>query len=266
MRPWTRTFSAAARSMHAPVAAGDDLRLVALQPQRRLHARTIDGACEARDVGRDRGLVDPARGDDLTAEDAHAEALEAPERPEPLTLTLRGLDRGAPVDVDDDRIRPHAPALALGGEHRGVVRELAGLALEERPRLAARQAGDVDACDLRAGGQALGRAREREPENGAAEQEQPNHEQAPLPEEPNPGTPAPTGTRKLCCPHRQVDQCIDGEGRFNPAGRRFPARSRGVGSGTSPRRSGTASRRASASRPGTPSCTRSRRRSAPRRS
>ena len=47
---------------------------------------------------------------------------------------------------------------------------------------------------------------------------------------------------------------------------RSPARSRAAGSATCPRRSGTASRRASASRPGTPSCSRSRRRSAPRRS
>ena len=47
---------------------------------------------------------------------------------------------------------------------------------------------------------------------------------------------------------------------------RSPSRSRGAGSATCPRRSGTASRRASASRPGTPSCSRSRRRPARRRS
>src|SRR5262249_41918180 len=158
--------------------------------------------------GVDCGLVDTAGRDDLTAEDAHAETLEPAERPEALTLALGGLDRGAPVDVDDDSARLHAPVPSGRREDDWNARQLPGALLEQRPGLTWRQPGDVDTGDLRTGRQALGRAGECEAEGDRHDHDDDRDEQAPLPEEPDASTATPAVAGRVCYPNRQVDQCI----------------------------------------------------------
>ena len=108
-----------------PVPAGNDLRDRAAQHERRLDAPLVDRAREPAHVGVDDRLVDATSRGDLAPEDANAEALEAAKRPEALALALSRLDRGAPVDVEHDLARLHAPAPPGGGEDDRHVRERA---------------------------------------------------------------------------------------------------------------------------------------------
>ena len=113
----------------------------------------------------------------------------------------------AHLDLEGD-VAAGSPTLgglgkSLGGEDDRDGPELFCLPLEHRPRIPGRQARYVDPGYPGAGGQPLGRAREREAQNGSAEREQRAEEEAPLPEQPNAGATTTPLARKLCNPGRQ---------------------------------------------------------------
>ena len=121
---------------------------------------------QASDLVAEPGVVDLRRRRDVGAEDAHLQALEAAHGAEALALAPGGVDGRRPVDLDAEPPRRELEAPAVDDERDGDARERGRAPLEQRLRLGRRHPRDVDARDVDAAGEPVGRAGEDEPERG----------------------------------------------------------------------------------------------------
>ena len=105
----------------------------------------------------------------LRSEDARAEPPEATNRPESVSGSSGGSDRGVPVRLDRELVR-REPVRARGShEGDGMRRALLEQRVELRHCLALRQAADVDPRDPRARGELALGAGEREADEDGQE-------------------------------------------------------------------------------------------------
>ena len=87
-------FGGGAVELHAR-ARGDEDRCAPLEPQRRVAVRPIHATFDPVELVLERGVVSLRRGRDIRAEEAHAQAAEAANRREAVTLVQRARDRAA---------------------------------------------------------------------------------------------------------------------------------------------------------------------------
>ena len=163
----TMTSAAASRSRRAPVSCGDDLDAQPVTDELRALRRHIDVVGDLVERVLERGVRDGESREHLGSEDAGAEAPEAAQRAETVSGATRRGDRGGPVRLDGQLIRGEAVRLSGRDERDGLGRALLEEAVQLRDRLAAGQPADVDAGDLRPGGELAPRAGERQTRRGS---------------------------------------------------------------------------------------------------
>ena len=131
---------------------------------------------------------------------------------EALALGLGPLDGSAPVDLDAEIARPHAPTAPVGREHDWDAGHGARFCLELRDRLARREPADVDAGDLDSRRDPVGRTCERKADERRGDHADGRQREQPAGKQlPRPGTPAPAE------PDR-ARSCFDPQGRKSSVG------------------------------------------------
>ena len=99
-------------------ARGQDDGLQAVQDDRRVAVRAVDGPRHPADLEDERPLEHARRRRDVGAEDAHADPAETADRADAVALVERQLDGGAPVGLDAEADRLQPPVVPAGGEGR----------------------------------------------------------------------------------------------------------------------------------------------------
>ncbi len=184
----------------ASCAARDDRRGQAVQHDRRLAVRRVDGVLDAVEPVPEGTVVRLGRRRDIGPEEPHVEPAEAAQRAEPLALPANGVDRRLPVDADAQPARLEPPGVGAHAEGHGDGGERIRPRSQDPLGLARGLAAHVDARDPDSVRQAVRGACESEAEGQRDQGQNGDEGGGPLPED------AALGTRARPSAARPPDQ------------------------------------------------------------
>ena len=184
--------------------ATHDLEVEAPADEPGVARRPIGHLADQPELVRERRIRYPGAGCDIGGEQLQLEAAIAADEPEPVAVSARGRDGGGPVDLHAELLRRDQEAMRTEREdHR-----CGGEALPAPGQLTlgcgGAQTPDIDAGDPRSRGEAVGRAREREP--GPEREDDQEH--------PDPGHTGPEASAR-----GGAAACKDGRGGGGHGGR-----------------------------------------------